>query len=46
MRHEQAPAVPLSRPTVCRPTPIRTTGPLPFTVRLDSEGAIEARLIA
>ena len=36
---------PLSRPTPCRSTPITTTA-LPFMVRLDSEGAMEARLIA
>ena len=36
----------LSLPTPCRSTPITTTGPLPLTVRLDSEGAMEAWLIA
>jgi hypothetical protein len=35
-----------SRPTAYRSTPIMTRRPLPFTVRLDSEGAMEARLIA
>ena len=37
---------PLSRPTPPRSTLIRTTALLPFTVRLDSEGEMEARLIA
>jgi hypothetical protein len=36
---------PLSQPTACRPTPIATTA-LPFTVRLDTEGTMNVRLLA
>ncbi len=32
-------------PTLRRPTPIATTG-LPFRVRLDTRGVVEARLVA
>jgi hypothetical protein len=40
-----APAGLLSRPTPCRSTPITTTA-LRFSIYLDAEGAMEARLIA
>ena len=36
---------PLSPPTRCRSTPIATTG-LPFSLRLDTEGTMSARLLA
>ena len=35
---------PLSPPTLCRSTPITTTG-LSFTVRMNAEGASKIRLI-
>jgi len=40
--HQRAP---VSRPTLRRSTPIRTTV-LRFVVRLDAEGAISVRLVA
>jgi hypothetical protein len=36
----------LSRPSPCRSTPITTTALLPFTMRLDAEGAVSVRLVA
>jgi len=34
----------LSQPTACRSTPVTTAALLPFTVRLDTEGAVKLRL--
>ena len=36
---------PLSQPTPCRPTSIRTTAPLSFMVCLDAEGVMGVRLV-
>jgi hypothetical protein len=35
----------LSRQSLSRSTPITTTALLPFTVRLDTDGAVEMRLV-